>query len=123
MTRVITETRFERIVKARREAATRWVGWRIFAVDVMPDEDGLSRINVFIDPATGATASGITNLSFLIDAEGRRSRRLEALLVACGVTHDVDDLSMVEGRHFAARDNGRTTSDFGLLSLALQAAA
>jgi hypothetical protein len=125
MTRIMTESRGERIIRERAEAkqvwAARWNGWRIFAVDVVPSEDGLSRVNVFCDPATGPSASGMFNFSFLIDADGRGSKRLEALLVACGLTGSVDPAA-IEGRYFAARDTGRTPEDFGPLSMALKAA-
>lgn len=125
MTRIIADTRYERIMRERAEArkafAARWLGWRVFAVDVVPAEDGLSRVNVFCDPASGPSASGMFNFSFLIDADGRGSKRLESLLFACGLTGSVDPAA-IEGRYFAARDTGRTPDDFGPLSMALQAA-
>lgn len=126
MTRIIADNRYERIMRERAEArrawAARWNGWRVFAVDIVPDEDGLARINVFVDPATGPTSSGMYNFSFLVDVDGRMSARLSSLLDACGLSGTVDPIA-VEGRYFAARDNGRTADDFGPLSLALQAAA
>jgi hypothetical protein len=127
LTRIIAETRYDRVINtqsdARKAFAAGWNGWRIFAVDVVPDEDELSRVNVFIDPASGPSQFGMTNLSFLIDAKGRGSKRLEALTVACSGSEVVTDLVGLEGRYFAARDNGRTADDFGSLALALQAAA
>jgi hypothetical protein len=122
LTRIIAETRYDRVINARREAAARWNGWRVFAVDIVPAEDDLARVNVFVDPATGPTSSGMYNFSFLVDVAGRTSARLNALLEACGLTGAVDPVA-IEGRHFAARENGRTPSDFGPLALALQAAA
>ena len=127
MTRIITETRYDRIIRDRAEArkayASRWVGWRVFAVDVVPDEDGLSRVNVFADPATGPTSAGMYNFSFLVDVQGRCSERLASLIDACGLTERANELFALEGRHFAARNLGAAAGDFGPLSVALQAAA
>lgn len=123
MTRIITETRYDRLMQARQATAARWIGWRVFAVEIQEGPDDLARVLAYCEPLTAP--SSITHVfEFLTDAEGkRRSPRFDAFLAACGVTERVDEVREVEGRYFAARNEGRNSVDFESLALALQAAA
>jgi hypothetical protein len=126
--RIITDTRAERALQARQEAKARWsakwVGWRVFAIDIQDAGfDGRETVLAYCEPLV-APLSITQVFEFTNGAPGKRwYPRCDAFLVACGVTEQVVEARTVEGRYFAARNQGENPSDFGPLSLALQAAA
>jgi len=61
---------------------------------------------------------------FLTGAAGiKRSHRLDAFFAAVGIVGRVEGVREIEGRYFAARNDGRSPADFGNLSLALHGGA
>ncbi|MBB6304028.1 hypothetical protein [Rhizobium leucaenae] len=110
--------RVERSAANRMAAVRGWVGWRVVAVEMEPDDDDLHRLKVFCGPLGGRYRE-LMVLQFLVSTSTkRRSQRFESFLAACGIKA-INDSDEIEGRYFATRNRGRGVGDFGPLTLAL----
>lgn len=99
---------------------TPWRAWRVASVDIQPDLDGLARVLVYCDPVA-STSTTIQVFEFMAGTrKGQYSERLNALAAAAGMRGSVEDEREIEGRYFAARNDGRTPYDFAPLGRALQ---
>ncbi|MCV0396946.1 MAG: hypothetical protein K5872_08940 [Rhizobiaceae bacterium] len=99
-----------------------WRAYRVLAVDVHDEPDGLARVNVFTAPVPDRSPKSTPVFEFMVGSEDRRipSQRFQSFLAACGIQERVDDTREIDGRYFAARDNGRSVTDFGPLENAFR---
>ncbi|MQY45339.1 hypothetical protein GAO09_04570 [Rhizobiales bacterium RZME27] len=96
----------------------KWVGWRVWAVDLHRDADRKLRLNVFADPIDGPKQQEV--FEFFLGPLGQTaSPRFTALAVACGIRTRLTSVDQLEGRYFATRNGGKLSIDFGSLEFAL----
>lgn len=111
--------RVERAAGNRMAAVRGWSGWRVDAVDISEEADGLARLKIYAKPIGPCLVEAVIH-EFLVGLDHcRRSKRFDAFLLACGVTKLLGDSSEIEGRYFATRNRGRGSVDFGPLTNAL----
>ncbi|TWF49638.1 hypothetical protein [Neorhizobium alkalisoli] len=100
----------------------KWIGWRVWAVDLHRETDGNLRLCVFADHANGSKQPS-TVFEFLLGPLGRTaSPKLVAFAAACGMRGFITSVDQLEGRYFSTRNSGKRSIDFGPLSNALAAA-
>lgn len=100
----------------------KWTGWRVWAVDLHRESNGNLRLCVFADPADGKKQPS-TVFEFLLGPLGRTaSPKFVAFASGCGLRGLITSVDQLEGRHFATRNGGKRSVDFGPLSNALASA-
>ncbi len=104
--------RVEHAVHNRMRKERGWTGWRVAEVHIAEDADNMARLTVLCDPLPHLYAEPLV-LEFLEGLDGgRRSRRLNAFLAACGISACCDETREIQGRFFSTRNGAATAVDF-----------